>query len=150
MNGAEAALSEGMRDMLTELAEDSRVISTIPLPFSEWRPSDDPVDARWRTISQLERRETQQLVRAYEDLIDYCETLGVRRPVTDRSVDVRWHQETVARFKSEAAFLLTETDEREHAEGRPSRAAPELQASAHARPFKATAIHRRQGRGRET
>ena len=72
--------------------------------------------------------------------IDYCETLGVQRPVTDRSVDVRWHQETVARFKSEAAFLLTETDEREHAEGRPSRAAPELQASAHAGPFKPTAI----------
>ena len=151
VNEAEAALCEGVRDILAELAEDSRIMSMVPLPFSEWRPDDDPVDGRWRTISQLERREVQQLVRACEDLIDYCEMLSTRRPTADRSgVDVRWHQETVGRFKSEAAFLLTEADERQHAGGRRSATVPRPQGSAHAGPFETRADHRRPDRSRGT
>ena len=132
VNEAEAALCEGVREILAELAEDARVMSTVPLPFSEWRPDDGPLDERWRTISQLERREVSQLVRAYEDLIDYNEMLSIQRPTADRSgVDVRRHRETVGRFKAEAAFLLTEADERRHGGGRPSGILPGRQRPAH-------------------
>ncbi len=118
-NEAEATLGEGVRDMLVELAEDARIMSTVPLPFSEWRSDDGPQKGGWHTISQLECREVRQLVRAYEDLIDYCEMHSIPRPAEDRSdMDARWHRATVERFKAEATFLLTEADDRQPADAR--------------------------------
>ncbi len=108
----EAALYEGLRDMISDAGEDTKVISTVPLPFSEWRSGDDPHDRRWRMISQLERREVRELVLAYEELIDSCQTLPRRRAATDQpELDVQRHREIVTRFKTEAAFLLPDVDE---------------------------------------
>ena len=56
---ADAELHAGVRELLTELAEEARILSTVPVPLSEWRQGDGPNDGRWRTISLLERREVR-------------------------------------------------------------------------------------------
>ena len=38
----EAELCAGVREILAELAEDTRALSTVPLPLSEWRQGDGP------------------------------------------------------------------------------------------------------------
>ena len=120
---SEAGLREGVRDMLAELAEDARIMSAVPVPFSEWRSGDGQNDERWRTISQLERREVRQLVRAYEELIESCDVRPMRQAGTDQAaLDLRWHRDAVARFKAEAGFLLPDIEERPGAGERPGEA----------------------------
>ena len=112
-DGSKRAFREGVRDMLAELAEDARIVATAPCASDGWRPREEPLDEQWRSISQLERREVRRLVRAYENLIEYCEALPSPPATADGScLDINWHRITVGRFKSEAAFLLTEADER--------------------------------------
>ena len=114
VDDSDAPLFEGVREMLAGLAEEARIMATVPYPISEWRPGDDSFDPRWRSLSQLERREMRGLVRAYENLIDYCETLmapDAPAPDAGEGVDVNWHRITVRRVKSELAFFLADANE---------------------------------------
>jgi len=69
------ALSAGIRELLDELIDHARTLSTIPFPLSEWRPGDGSNDERWRALTEIERREVLALVSGYETLISWGETV---------------------------------------------------------------------------
>jgi hypothetical protein len=67
------ALRDGIREMLLELTEQARILTTVPLPIREWRPGDGADDERWRALTEMERREVLSLVTGYENLIAWAE-----------------------------------------------------------------------------
>jgi len=69
------ALSAGIRELLDELIDHVKALSTIPFPLSEWRPGDGSNDERWRALTEIERREVLALVSGYESLISWGETV---------------------------------------------------------------------------
>ena len=73
------ALCEGIRDLLEELIDHVRIISTIPFPLSEWRPGDRADDERWRALTEIERREVLALVAGYDSLITWGESVTQAR-----------------------------------------------------------------------
>jgi hypothetical protein len=73
-------LCAGIREVLDELTEHARVLTSVPSPLGEWRPGDGPNDERWRALTELERREVLALVSGYESLIAWGE--GVARAKT--------------------------------------------------------------------
>ncbi len=111
-SASEDSLREGIQSMLAELAEDARIVSTVPHPRSDRPQGDDHFDDRSEEerhpLSHLERREIQQIVRAYEELIDYFDSLKVVLGPTDgKRPDINWHRLALGRFKSENTSLLT-------------------------------------------
>jgi hypothetical protein len=72
------ALCGGMREVLDELIEHARILSSIPLPLGEWRPGDRLDDEPWRALSELERREVLSLLSNYENLISWGEGITCR------------------------------------------------------------------------
>lgn len=76
------AFVAAVREVLDELTEHARLLTSLPFPISEWRPGDGTDDARWRALTEIERREVLSLVSGYENLISWAEE------VTRRELDV--------------------------------------------------------------
>ena len=111
-SASEDSLREGIQGMLAELAEDARIVSTVPHPGSDRHQGDDHVDDRLdeerHSLSHLVRREIQQIVRSYEELIDYFDSLKVvLGPTNGKRPDINWHRLALGRFKTEYTSLLT-------------------------------------------
>jgi hypothetical protein len=66
---SDLALCLGIREMLEEVTEHARILTTIPSPLSDWRPGDGPDDERWRALTEVERRELLSILNGYEKLI---------------------------------------------------------------------------------
>ncbi len=73
--GDDAALSAAIREVLDELTEHARLLTTIPFPISEWQPGDGPDDQRWRSLTEIERREVLSMIAGYDHLISWTEDL---------------------------------------------------------------------------
>jgi hypothetical protein len=71
-----AALSAAVREVLDELTEHARVLTSVPYPISEWRPGDTRDDERWRALTEVERREVLSLVSGYDNLIGWAEQMA--------------------------------------------------------------------------
>jgi hypothetical protein len=67
------AFGAAVREVLDELTEHARLVTSLPFPISEWRPGDGPDDERWRALTEVERREVASLVSGYENLISWAE-----------------------------------------------------------------------------
>ena len=72
-DGDARSLCFGVREVLNQLAEDARVLTTVPLPIGNWRPGDTADDERWRALTEIERREIASLLAGYETLIALVE-----------------------------------------------------------------------------
>jgi hypothetical protein len=75
------ALRAAVCDVLDELVDHAQVLTSVPLPISEWRPGDGPQDDRWRALTELERREMLSIISGYGDLISRSEGM-MRRALT--------------------------------------------------------------------
>jgi len=73
--GRNLALGAAVREVLDELTEHARVLTSVPFPISEWRPGDSADDERWRALSDVERRELLSLVSGYDSLITWAEEI---------------------------------------------------------------------------
>ena len=71
--GGDAALSAAIREVLDELTEHARILTSIPFPISEWQPGDGPDDQRWRSLTEIERREVLSMIAGYDHLISWSE-----------------------------------------------------------------------------
>jgi hypothetical protein len=69
------AVGAAVREVLDELTEHARLLTTIPFPLCEWRPGDSCDDERWRALTEVERREMLSLVAGYDDLITWAENM---------------------------------------------------------------------------
>jgi hypothetical protein len=74
------AVGAAVREVLDELTEHARLLTTIPFPLCEWRPGDAGDDQRWRALTEVERREMVSLVAGYDDLITWRNRAGSRQP----------------------------------------------------------------------
>ena len=83
--GGDAALSAAIREVLDELTEHARVLTLIPFPISEWQPGDGPDDQRWRSLTEVERREVLSMIAGYDHLISWTEAI-TRDPLELASV----------------------------------------------------------------
>ena len=121
-------LRASIRDVLDDLVEQAKVLTTVPSPLGDWREGDTPDDERWRPITEVERREMLSLLAAYESLIAWADahaqpavdlpqrsepksadfTAGRRRPPQDPA-DVgeylKAERARIARFRRDMAFL---------------------------------------------
>jgi hypothetical protein len=75
-HASHAALSAAVREVLDELTEHARVLTSVPFPVSEWRPGDTRDDERWRALTEVERREVLSLVSGYDNLIGWAEQMA--------------------------------------------------------------------------
>ena len=120
-------LCVSIREVLDDLTEQARVLTTIPLPLRDWRPGDGPDDERWRALTEVERREILSLVSGYEALITWSEGLACHgfdpaertEPDEDAVIHSRKPQRSslgasdylkderarIARFRQEMGFL---------------------------------------------
>src|SRR5262245_16934271 len=127
--GHDLALDAAVREVLDELTEHARVLTTIPSPISQWRPGDTRDDERWRALTEVERREILSLVSGYDELISWAEdmtdghlalaalveTTGVglaaQRPsplpqsARDAAEYLRAERTRISRFRQEMRFL---------------------------------------------
>ena len=71
--GRNLALGAAVREVLDELTEHARLLTSVPYPISEWRPGDTGDDERWHALTEVERREVLSLVAGYEALIAWTE-----------------------------------------------------------------------------
>ena len=78
--GSGAALSAAIREVVDELTEHARILTSVPSPISEWQPGDGPDDQRWRSLTEIERREVLSMIAGYERLISWSEEV-TRDPV---------------------------------------------------------------------
>jgi hypothetical protein len=132
---ADAALGAAVREVLDELTEHARLLTSIPSPIGEWRPGDTRDDDRWRALTEVERREVVALASGYDSLITWAEQMacgqmelaallemsgeavgGQRLPraahVPNDAVDFLKAERTrVARFRQEMRFLTRRTVE---------------------------------------
>lgn len=100
------ALCSGILEVLDDLAEQARVLTTVPFPLKEWRPGDRPDDERWRALTEVERREVQSLVSGYEDLITWCEALSESAHNPQNAIDrLKSERVRIVRFRQEVGFL---------------------------------------------
>ena len=81
----ELAIRAGIHEVLDELAEHARVLTTVPVPLKDWRPGDGPDDERWRALTEVERREVLSLLSAYENLIAWAEGQTIPQGALERS-----------------------------------------------------------------
>jgi hypothetical protein len=98
------ALCAGIREMLDELTEHARVMTTIPMPIGEWRPGDGPADERWRPLTELERREVLALLIAYENLVSWSEE-SASHANAEPSEYLKAERAKIERFRREMTFL---------------------------------------------
>ena len=78
-DAAEArALRDAVRELLEQLAEHARILTTVPFPIRDWRPGDGADDERWRAMTDVERRELLSLVAAHDQLIAIVERGALR------------------------------------------------------------------------
>jgi len=70
------ALGAAVREVLDELTEHARLLTSVPFPISEWRPGDSRDDERWRALTEVERREVLSLVSGYDNLIGWAEQMA--------------------------------------------------------------------------
>jgi hypothetical protein len=106
------ALCIAIREMLRELTEHARVLTSIPMPIGEWRPGDGAGDERWRPLTELERREILALLAAYEGLVSWSEQVAGRASgfaispdSAGGAIDLRAERAKIDRFRQEMAFL---------------------------------------------
>ena len=69
------ALGAAVREVLDELTEHARLLTSVPFPISEWRPGDTCDDERWRALTEVERREILALASGYDNLIAWSEQM---------------------------------------------------------------------------
>ena len=127
--GRNLALGAAVREVLDELTEHARLLTSIPFPISEWRPGDTRDDERWRALTEVERREMLSLVSGYDDLITWAEEMtgghvelaaliesgstsmasqrGSRLPPSSRDATeyLKAERTRVSRFRQEMRFL---------------------------------------------
>lgn len=70
------ALGSAIKELVDELAEHARILTSVPFPLSEWQPGDGPDDERWRALTEIERREVLSIVSGYENLISWSEDIA--------------------------------------------------------------------------
>jgi hypothetical protein len=122
------ALCTAVQEVLDDLVEQARVLTTVPFPLKEWRVGDGPNDERWRALTEVERREIMSLLAAYETLITWAdgqslqpidvpelhETMNAevvmvrRRPLRDVNEVgdyLKAERARIARFRRDMAFL---------------------------------------------
>jgi hypothetical protein len=73
--GSEMALSAAIREVIDELTEHARILTTVPSPVGEWRPGDASDDERWRSVTEVERRELLSMIAGYDHLISWTEAM---------------------------------------------------------------------------
>ena len=130
---ADAELGAAVREVLDELTEHARLLTSIPSPISEWRPGDARDDERWRALTEVERREVLALASGYDNLITWAEqmadgqmelaallemsgeSVGGQRPPRlagsprDAVDYLKAERTRVARFRQEMRFLTRRT-----------------------------------------
>jgi hypothetical protein len=105
-----ASLNGAIREVVDELTEHAKILTSIPSPIGDWQASDQNDDARWRGLTEIERREMLAIVSDYENLIAWSEEIA-RRPglppqkVTEALEHLRSERARVGRFRQEMGFL---------------------------------------------
>ena len=95
------ALYGAVREVLDELTEHARVLTSIPFPISEWHPGDGPDDERWRALTEVERREVLAMISGYDTLISWGEEVA-----HGQAIDyLKAERARVVRFKEDMGFL---------------------------------------------
>ena len=101
--GPDTALAAAVREVLDELTEHARALTSIPFPLSEWQPGDGPDDERWRALTEVERREVLSLLAGYDTLIAWGEDTA--RGQRDDVEFLKAEKARVGRFRQEMGFL---------------------------------------------
>ena len=102
------ALCAAILDVLDELAEHARVLTMVPLPLSEWRLGDGPHDERWRTLTELERRELLSMVSGYATLLSWSERIVHDAGLSDPRVSERQGRNLPHDMRDATEYLKTE------------------------------------------
>jgi hypothetical protein len=113
-DGDARSLCFGVREVLNQLAEEARVLTTVPLPIGHWRPGDSADDERWRALTEIERREITSLVAGYDALIALIERDPFRNTAEARET-VLVERARLARFRQDMGFLDRRRPQRETA-----------------------------------
>jgi hypothetical protein len=103
-DGDARSLCFGVREVLNRLAEEARLLTTVPIPIAHWRPGDTADDERWRALTEVERREISSLVAGYETLIALVEREPFRNTSEAREV-LQVERARLARFRQDMGFL---------------------------------------------
>ena len=103
-DGDARSLCFGVREVLNQLAEEARVLSTVPLPIGHWRPGDGADDERWRALTEIERREVASLLAGYETLITLLEREPFRNTAEAREI-LQAERARLTRFRQDMGFL---------------------------------------------
>jgi len=108
--GRNVALCAAIREVVDELAEHARILTTIPPPLTEWRPGDGPEDERWRALTELERRDVLSIAAGYDNLISWSEAIVNAASAAgslngEASEYLKAERARVDRFRCEIGFL---------------------------------------------
>ena len=108
--GTSSTLGEAICELVDELTEHARVLTSIPSPISEWQPGDGPDDERWRGLTEIERREVLAIVSGYENLIGWGEEIARRPGMSPQKIHeaceyLRAERARIERFRQEMGFL---------------------------------------------
>ena len=103
-DGDARSLCYGVREVLNQLAEEARVLTTVPLPIGHWRPGDTADDERWRALTEIERREIASLLAGYETLISLIEREPFRNTADAREI-LQVERARLGRFRQDMGFL---------------------------------------------
>src|SRR5262245_33217436 len=103
-DGDARSLCFGVREVLNQLGEEARVLTTVPLPIGNWRPGDSADDERWRALTEIERREIASLLAGYESLIALIEHEPFRNTAEAREI-LHVERARLARFRQDMGFL---------------------------------------------
>jgi hypothetical protein len=103
-------LSAAIREVVDELTEHARVLTSIPSPISDWQPGDGPDDERWRGLTEIERRDVLAIVAGYENLITWSEEMARRSSLPPQKLHealdyLRAERARAGRFRQEMGFL---------------------------------------------
>ena len=107
---ADPGLSAAIRELIDELIEHARVLTSIPAPISDWHPGDTSDDERWRGLTEIERREVLAIVSGYENLIVWGEEFARRPGLPPQKINeafefLRAERARLGRFRQEMGFL---------------------------------------------
>ena len=103
-DGDARSLCYGVREVLNQLAEEARVLTTVPLPIGHWRPGDTADDERWRALTEIERREVASMLAGYETLIALIEREPFRNTSEARET-LQVERTRLTRFRQDMGFL---------------------------------------------
>jgi hypothetical protein len=103
-DGDVRSLCYGVREVLNQLAEEARVLTTVPLPIGHWRPGDTADDERWRALTEIERREVASMLAGYETLITLMEREPFRNTSEARET-LQVERARLTRFRQDMGFL---------------------------------------------